>query len=158
MLVAKLQPPIWYAKWFDTFFSGRFWMHKYIFFPLLNNVSSLAWWLTHLTGFFNLCIIWVPEIINLGICRSPNPDNVLILQTPLGIISTNKLLKNIKRQSGSKPIMMEMPQENITSTSLSSEVPSSVRSSIYQRMETKVDEEQALDTCFVWDSVSIWIL
>ncbi|XP_042406550.1 histone-lysine N-methyltransferase ATX4-like [Zingiber officinale] len=91
--------------------------------------------------------------------RSPNPDNVLIMQTPSGIISTNKLLKNIKRQSGSKPIMMEMPRENMTSTSLSSEAPSAMRCSIYPRTETKSIREsgiphRVMGPCYhSWDSI-----
>lgn len=91
--------------------------------------------------------------------RSPNPDNVLILQTPTGIISTNNLLKNMKRQSGSRLIRMEMPQENITSTSLPSGRSSAARCSIYKRTEIKNIRDsgiphKVMGHCYhSWDSI-----
>ena len=64
-------------------------------------------WELHIYGFiwnsfysflssFNLNHVYIS-------CRAPNPDTVLIMQTPLGVISTKSLLQT-KRKAGSRLI------------------------------------------------------
>nr|CAD1834160.1 unnamed protein product [Ananas comosus var. bracteatus] len=42
--------------------------------------------------------------------RAPNPDNVLIIQTPSGVFSSKKLLQNSVKQTGSRLIRKDIPR------------------------------------------------
>ncbi|MED6159545.1 Histone-lysine N-methyltransferase atx5 [Stylosanthes scabra] len=66
-------------------------------------------------------------------CRAPNPDTVLIMQTPLGVISTKNLLQT-KRKTGSRLIasnrvkLEDPPVDNVENEPLSA-----ARCRIFQR-------------------------
>ena len=72
-------------------------------------------------------------------CRAPNPDNVLIIQTPLGVFSTKSLLQN-KKRTGSRLIssnrlkLEDSPTINIDEV----EPLSAARCRVYKRLDNKV--------------------
>jgi hypothetical protein len=71
-------------------------------------------------------------IISVICCRAPNPDNVLILQTPLGVISTKSLLQ--KRKVGSRLISSTRSKKDDTAIEISEHDPfSAARCRIYKR-------------------------
>jgi hypothetical protein len=71
-------------------------------------------------------------IISVICCRAPNPDNVLILQTPLGVISTKSLLQ--KRKAGSRLISSTRTKKDDTAIEISEHDPfSAARCRIYKR-------------------------
>lgn len=59
------------------------------------------------------------------------------MQTPSGVFSTNSLLQKMKKQSGSRLIRTDIPQE-ITMPSLPIQSLSAARCLIYNRKTTKV--------------------
>ncbi|KAJ8479683.1 hypothetical protein OPV22_023410 [Ensete ventricosum] len=90
--------------------------------------------------------------------RSPDPDTVLIMQTPSGVFSTNSLLQKMKKQSGSRLIRTDIPQE-ITMPSLPTQSLSASRCLIYNRKTTKRQRENGIAHRIMgprhhsWDSI-----
>ncbi|OAY69147.1 Histone-lysine N-methyltransferase ATX4 [Ananas comosus] len=68
--------------------------------------------------------------------RAPNPDNVLIIQTPSGVFSSKKLLQNSVKQTGSRLIRKDIPQES-TSLAQLLETSCAARCMVYKKIETK---------------------
>ena len=66
-------------------------------------------------------------------CRAPNPDTVLIMQTPLGVISTKSLLQT-KKKTGSRLIASNRIKQEGTSVDNAEHEPfSAARCRIFQR-------------------------
>ncbi|WOL08280.1 histone-lysine N-methyltransferase ATX4-like [Canna indica] len=90
--------------------------------------------------------------------RSPDPNTVLIMQTPSGVISTNNLLKSMENQHASRIIKMEISEEN-NPVSLPPETSSAVRCLAYKITETKSKREngiahRVMGPCYhSWDSI-----
>lgn len=82
---------------------------------LLSTCTFISLYASHFK--LNLIIILSSLVISVISCRAPNPDNVLILQTPLGVISTKSLLQKKKigsRLISSNRIKQEETPINIT--------------------------------------------
>ncbi|GFS32197.1 SET domain protein 16 [Actinidia rufa] len=77
--------------------------------------------------------------------RAPNPDTVLIIQTPLGVFSTKNLLQD-KRHTGSRLISSNRLKLQEASTMETNEVElfSAARCRIFKRSDTKRTGEQAV--------------
>ncbi|XP_072967380.1 histone-lysine N-methyltransferase ATX4-like isoform X1 [Typha angustifolia] len=75
--------------------------------------------------------------------RAPNPDNVLIIQTPVGVFSSKKLLQHKEKQTGSRLIRKEILQDK-TLPAQSLETSSAARCMIYKRIEVKRSQEGAI--------------
>ncbi|XP_026662847.2 histone-lysine N-methyltransferase ATX4 [Phoenix dactylifera] len=75
--------------------------------------------------------------------RAPNPDTVLIIQTPVGVFSSKKLLQTNEKQRGSRLIRKDIPKVP-TLPSQYSEISSAARCLIYKRIETKRKQEEAI--------------
>lgn len=74
--------------------------------------------------------------------RAPNPDTVLIIQTPLGVISTKNLLQD-KKRTGSRLIASNRLKLEDCSTAEFNEIElvSAARCRIFKRMKNKVPLE-----------------
>ncbi|KAG0484658.1 hypothetical protein HPP92_008737 [Vanilla planifolia] len=68
--------------------------------------------------------------------RPPNPDNVLIIQTPLGIFSARSLLQKKEKQNGSRLIRKDA-NEKVSLSTLVPESSSAARCRIYERVDYK---------------------
>ncbi|PSS33006.1 Histone-lysine N-methyltransferase [Actinidia chinensis var. chinensis] len=77
--------------------------------------------------------------------RAPNPDTVLIIQTPLGVFSTKNLLQD-KKHTGSRLISSNRLKLQEASTMETNEVElfSAARCRIFKRSDTKRTGEQAV--------------
>ncbi|XP_010915647.1 histone-lysine N-methyltransferase ATX4 [Elaeis guineensis] len=75
--------------------------------------------------------------------RAPNPDTVLVVQTPAGVFSTKNLLQNSEKQTGSRLIRKDITLDAAPPTS-PSESSSAARCQIYKRTETKRKQEEAI--------------
>ncbi|XP_057480013.1 histone-lysine N-methyltransferase ATX4-like [Actinidia eriantha] len=77
--------------------------------------------------------------------RAPNPDTVLIIQTPLGVFSTKNLLQD-KKHTGSRLISSNRVKLQEASTMETNEVElfSAARCRIFKRSNTKRTGEQAV--------------
>lgn len=65
-------------------------------------------------------------------CRAPNPDTVLIMQTPLGVISTKSLLQ--KKKAGSRLISSNRTKQEDTPVDITEHDPfSAARCRIFKR-------------------------
>uniref|UniRef100_A0A1D1ZA96 Histone-lysine N-methyltransferase ATX4 n=1 Tax=Anthurium amnicola TaxID=1678845 RepID=A0A1D1ZA96_9ARAE len=75
--------------------------------------------------------------------RAPNPDTVLIIQTPLGVFSTKSLLQNKERRTGSRSIRKDNAEELALPThdSVSS---SAARCRLYKKMGNKIRGTEAI--------------
>ncbi|KAJ6830091.1 histone-lysine N-methyltransferase ATX4-like [Iris pallida] len=78
--------------------------------------------------------------------RAPNPDTVLIMQTPEGVFSTKTLLQNNDKQIGSRLIWKEIPQESVLPalTPLRPDSLSAARCLVYKKPESKVKQQEAV--------------
>lgn len=79
-------------------------------------------------------------------CRAPNPDTVLIMQTPLGVISTKSLLQT-KKKTGSRLISSNRRKQDVTPIDNTEHEPfSAARCRIFQRTNhtKKVDWRKLL--------------
>ena len=90
-----------------------------------------------LHGFF-IYLLYVHFLVFVGY-RAPNPDTVLIIQTPLGVFSTKNLLQD-KRHTGSRLISSNRLKLQETSTMETNEVElfSAARCRIFKRSDAKV--------------------
>ncbi|KAJ6841016.1 histone-lysine N-methyltransferase ATX4-like [Iris pallida] len=81
--------------------------------------------------------------------RTPNPDNVLIMNTPQGVFTSKKLLQQKGKPNASRQIRMlqskfvHAPHDSCLPT-YHSETPSSARCLIYKMNETKRKREDAI--------------
>ncbi|KAF8379697.1 hypothetical protein HHK36_029141 [Tetracentron sinense] len=77
--------------------------------------------------------------------KAPNPDNVLVIQTPLGVFSTKSLLQN-KKQAGSRLISSKRAELPVASTSDTNEVEplSAARCRLFKRLNNKRMGQEAI--------------
>ncbi|XP_010266518.1 PREDICTED: histone-lysine N-methyltransferase ATX4-like isoform X2 [Nelumbo nucifera] len=77
--------------------------------------------------------------------RAPNPDTVLVIQTPIGVFSAKNLLKN-KKQNASRLISSKRAnlQEDSTSEADQFEPSSAARCRVYKRSKNKRMGEEAI--------------
>lgn len=68
--------------------------------------------------------------------RTPNPNNVLIIQTPLGVFSARGLLQKKEKKNGSRLIRKESNEDETLPSTLISET-SAARCRIYKKMDSK---------------------
>lgn len=69
--------------------------------------------------------------------RPPNPNNVLIIQTPLGVFSARGLLRKKEKKNGSRLMRINTHEDATTPTALCFETSSAARCRIY-----KIDSKQ----------------
>ncbi|XP_020577294.1 histone-lysine N-methyltransferase ATX4-like [Phalaenopsis equestris] len=69
--------------------------------------------------------------------RPPNPDNVLIIHTPHGIISARGLLRKKEKKNGSRLIRKETNDDETIIHTLISETSSAARCRIYKKIDSK---------------------
>ena len=79
------------------------------------------------------------ERLLVSICRSPNPDNVLIIQTPAGTFSSKKLVQSNGKvaASASRLIRRDVPMDSPLEVEISDNL-SAARCRIYVRKDLKV--------------------
>lgn len=87
-------------------------------------------------------------MIQCFVCRAPNPDTVLIMQTPSGVFSTKSLLQN-KRRNGSRLISSNrLKLQEAPTVELNEIEPfSAARCQVFKRLNNKVP--------WIWD---IWVI
>lgn len=73
------------------------------------------------------------------LCRTPNPDTVLIVQSPLGVFSTKSLLQN-KKKAGSRLISTNK-SEHIEATTAETDVVFDSFSAARCRAYTRLNKE-----------------
>jgi hypothetical protein len=73
----------------------------------------------------------------LFLCRSPNPDNVLIIQTPAGTFSSKKLVQSNGKVAASRLIRKDIPLDLPLEVEISENL-SAARCRIYVRKDLKV--------------------
>lgn len=72
------------------------------------------------------------------LCRAPNPDTVLIIQTPSGVFSTKSLLQN-KKRNGSRLISNRLKLQESSVVEPSEVEPfSAARCRVFTRSNNKV--------------------
>ncbi|ONK81166.1 uncharacterized protein A4U43_C01F25980 [Asparagus officinalis] len=76
--------------------------------------------------------------------RDPNPDTVLIIQTPRGVISAKKLLQNNDKRTGSRLIRKENLQDSASPAVQHPGSSSAARCHVYQKTETKRKREEVV--------------
>lgn len=79
-------------------------------------------------------------------CRAPNPDTVLVIQTPTGVFSTKSLLQSQVKQTGSRRISMtrtEVPRDPTLETHQFESL-SAARCRTYRKMANKVKKNNIL--------------
>lgn len=76
--------------------------------------------------------------------REPNPDTVLIIQTPNGVISSKTLRENKENKTGSRLIRKELPQDSNKATPVNTKSSSAARCMVYVKSENKRKREEAV--------------
>lgn len=71
------------------------------------------------------------------LCRAPNPDNVLIIQTPAGTISSKKLVQSNGTVAASRLIRKDLPKDSVSEVEISENL-SAARCRFYVKKELKV--------------------
>lgn len=87
--------------------------------------------------YMNFVYRWIMSLV-WSLCREPNPDTVLIIQSPLGIFSAKNLLQNNNERRGSRLIRKEIPRDSDLTTQRNSESSSAARCLVYMKKEIKV--------------------
>ncbi|XP_062206382.1 histone-lysine N-methyltransferase ATX4-like isoform X3 [Phragmites australis] len=75
--------------------------------------------------------------------RSPNPDNVLIIQTPAGTFSSKKLVQSNGNVAASRLIRKDLPMDSPSEVEISEHLPTA-RCRIYLRKDLKRSQEGAI--------------
>ncbi|XP_020576807.1 histone-lysine N-methyltransferase ATX4-like isoform X1 [Phalaenopsis equestris] len=76
----------------------------------------------------------------------PDVDNVLIIQTPLGVFSSKSLLHKKEKENGHK-LIREVASDDVAMTTLISETSSAARCRIYDKMDSKSKREVPVVHC-----------
>ncbi|PKA64430.1 Histone-lysine N-methyltransferase ATX4 [Apostasia shenzhenica] len=74
--------------------------------------------------------------------RIPNPDNVLIIQTPIGVFSTRSLLRQKEKQNGSRLVHIDASEDEKKPSFISET--SAARCRIYQKMGSMKKQEETI--------------
>ena len=126
-------------------------------------MGSMIFWMTLMPSFASNCTFAVYSFSLSSwfhlLCRAPNPDTVLIIQTPLGVFSAKSLLQN-KKKAGSRLIsskrakLEEIPPEETTEL----EPFSAARCRIFKRLNNnkKVAYIKDLDLHVCYNHLSSW--
>ncbi|GJN06459.1 hypothetical protein PR202_ga24188 [Eleusine coracana subsp. coracana] len=75
-----------------------------------------------LTLVFPECKFWnifVADTCYLYLCSTPDPDNVLVVKTPEGVFSTKFFLQNNEKQSATRRVRKDNPQEKVLPVKIS---------------------------------------
>uniref|UniRef100_A0A0D9V3N8 Histone-lysine N-methyltransferase n=1 Tax=Leersia perrieri TaxID=77586 RepID=A0A0D9V3N8_9ORYZ len=75
--------------------------------------------------------------------RTPNPDNVLIVQTPAGTISSKKLVQNNGTVAASRLIRKDIPKDTVSEVEISENL-SAARCRVYAKKALKRSQEGAI--------------
>ncbi|OEL28402.1 Histone-lysine N-methyltransferase ATX4 [Dichanthelium oligosanthes] len=75
--------------------------------------------------------------------RSPNPDNVLIIQTPAGTFSSKKLVQSNGKVAASRLIRKDLPMDSPSQVEISENL-SAARCRVYVRKDLKRSKEEAI--------------
>lgn len=75
--------------------------------------------------------------------RAPNPDNVLIIQTPAGTISSKKLVQSNGTVAASRLIRKDLPKDSVSEVEISENL-SAARCRFYVKKELKRSREGAI--------------
>uniref|UniRef100_A0A0E0C5H1 Histone-lysine N-methyltransferase n=1 Tax=Oryza meridionalis TaxID=40149 RepID=A0A0E0C5H1_9ORYZ len=75
--------------------------------------------------------------------RAPNPDNVLIIQTPAGTISSKKLVQSNGTVAASRLIRKDLPKDSVSEVEISENL-SAARCQFYVKKELKRSREGAI--------------
>ena len=70
-------------------------------------------------------------------CRRPNPDNVLIIQTPAGTFSSKRLVQSSGTMAASRLIRKDLPKDSASEVETTENL-CSARCRVYVRKELKV--------------------
>lgn len=75
----------------------------------------------------------------LFLFRAPNPDTVLVIQTPLGVFSTKSMLQNKEKRACSRSIRKDTERQLVLpALNSAASCSSSARCRVYAKMEIKV--------------------
>uniref|UniRef100_A0A0E0JLW9 Histone-lysine N-methyltransferase n=1 Tax=Oryza punctata TaxID=4537 RepID=A0A0E0JLW9_ORYPU len=75
--------------------------------------------------------------------RAPNPDNVLIIQTPAGTLSSKKLVQSNGTVAASRMIRKDLPKDSVSEVEISENL-SAARCRFYVKKELKRSREGAI--------------
>lgn len=73
------------------------------------------------------------------LCRSPNPDNVLIIQTPAGTFSSKKLVQSNGKVAASRMIRKDLPMDSPSEVEIPENL-SAARCRVYVKKDPKVSQ------------------